>query len=152
MNNISTLTNEEFMLSGNCVDFNLRKATRAVNQYYDSKIREAGINVTQHTLLTIISGFQPISITKLSNIAVMDRTTLGRNLKLLESKSLVEIKTGSDKRKKLINLTNNGNKILAKTFPLWKEVQKDLIDKFGNENWADLKKGLSRLIEFVKEK
>lgn len=152
MNDKSALTNDELMLSRNCIDFNLRKATRAINQFYDSKIRESGVNVTQHTLLSIISGLQPITITRLSDIAVMDRTTLARNLKLLESKSLVEIKAGQDKRERLISLTRYGTKMLAKTFPIWKEVQMNLVDRFGKEEWSDLKKGLAKLIEFTKEK
>lgn len=142
----------DMMLSKNCIDFNLRKATRAVNQFYDSKIRDVGITVTQHTLLTIIKMLQPITITKLSDTAVMDRTTLARNLKLLEKKSLVEINPGEDRRERLISLTKLGSKTQSKSLPLWKEAQKELLESFGHKNWNEVKKDLSVLIELVKEK
>lgn len=150
MSNKKSEDKTALMMSENCIDFNLRKVTRTVNQFYDSKIRKSGVTVTQHTLLTIIKMTQPITITKLSDIAVMDRTTLARNLKLLEKKCLVKINPGQDRRKRLIGLTEAGQNTLKKSFPLWKNAQTELLDGFGSNNWDDVKKNLSSLIEFLK--
>ena len=149
--NKQQLADMDMMLSQNCIDFNLRKATRAITQFYDSKIRDAGITVTQHTLLTIIKILQPITITKLSDTAVMDRTTLARNLKLLEKKSLVEINPGQDRRQRLVSLTKLGEKTRTKSLPLWESAQSELLSNFGTKNWEGVKNELSKLVELVKE-
>lgn len=145
------LADMDMMLSQHCIDFNLRKATRAITQFYDSKIKNSGITVTQHTLLTIIKMIQPITITKLSETAVMDRTTLARNLKLLEKKSLVKINPGQDRRERLVSLTKLGKKTQTKSLPLWEDAQAELLSNFGNKNWKRVKNELSKLVELVKE-
>ncbi|MGH8659094.1 MAG: MarR family winged helix-turn-helix transcriptional regulator, partial [Gammaproteobacteria bacterium] len=91
-----------------CACFNLRKATRAVTQLYDEVLRETGIRVTQLTLLVAayLSGEIPIS--QMAEVLVMDRTTLTRNLKPLEAQGLIAIRSGADRREKLVTLTTRG--------------------------------------------
>ena len=74
-----------------CTCFNLRKAARAVTQYYDDALRPSGLRVTQFSLLSVIKQFGTVNIGTLADEAVMDRTTLTRNLKLLEQEGLVTI-------------------------------------------------------------
>ena len=61
-------------------------------------LREAGIRVTQFTVLVAahLSGEAPVS--QMAQILVMDRTTLTRNLKPLEAQGLITIRAGADRR------------------------------------------------------
>ena len=42
----------------------------------------------------------PVTVVKLAQITVMDRTTLTRNLQILEKRRLIEIKPGEDRRER----------------------------------------------------
>src|SRR3954465_8869802 len=81
-----------------CTCFNLRKASRAVTQLYDEFLRPSGLRATPFSLLMLIRGLGPLRITELAEEAVMDRTTLKRNLELLQREGLVHIASGEDAR------------------------------------------------------
>lgn len=106
-----------------CTCFNLRKATRAVTQLYDDMLRPSGLRATQFSLLTVIWIMEKASITRLAEAAVMDRTTLARNLDLLETQGLIRIQAGEDARVREVLLTPAGHDSLAAAFPYWKKAQ-----------------------------
>jgi len=80
----------------------------------------------------------PVTVNKLSEYLVMDRTTLGRNLKPLQRDGLIEIKEGLDRRQKLISITDKGEKLLTKAFPVWQETQKKILEKIGENKWQEM--------------
>jgi DNA-binding MarR family transcriptional regulator len=106
-----------------CTCFTLRKATRAVTQVYDDIMRPSGLRVTQFNLLSVIWIMQTVTITRLSEEAVIDRTTLARNLDLLKQQGLVRIQTGEDARVREVSLTTAGHDRVTAAFPFWKKAQ-----------------------------
>jgi DNA-binding MarR family transcriptional regulator len=116
----------------NCVCFNLRKAARAVTQVYDDILRPTGLRATQHSLLTVIQLSGRVSISTLAERAVMDRTTLARNLDLLEREGLVRIHAGQeDARVREVTLTETAKKKLAAALPYWEKAQAQVTEKLG---------------------
>lgn len=106
-----------------CTCFNLRKATRAVTQLYDDILRPSGLRTTQFNLLTVIWIMGTVSITRLAEEAVIDRTTLARNLELLKKEGLVRIQAGEDARVREVSLTPAGHDSLTAALPHWKKAQ-----------------------------
>jgi len=106
-----------------CTCFNLRKATRAVTQLYDDILRPSGLRATQFNLLSVIWIMETVSITRLAEEAVIDRTTLARNLDLLKSQGLVRIQAGEDARVREVSLTQAGHDSVMAAFPRWKKAQ-----------------------------
>lgn len=106
-----------------CTCFNLRKAARAVTQMYDEFLRPSGLRATQFSLLMLIRGMGPIRITDLADQAVMDRTTLKRNVELLQRQGLVRIRPGSDARVREVSLTPAAEERLNDALPLWQRAQ-----------------------------
>ncbi len=113
-----------------CVCFNLRKAARAVTQLYDGILRPSGLRVTQFSILAVLARSGPLTQSRLAGATVTDRTTLTRNLRLLEAKGLIRIEQGADRREREIGLTEAGRKALAKAYPLWKEAQARMEKRF----------------------
>lgn len=142
--------NQELFECTKCVGFNLRLVLRAVSQYFDNIIKPSGILGTQFNLLVMIKLLGPITITKLAERGLMDRTTLSRNIKPLEKMRLIEIEPGEDKREREIQITEEGINKLRGAFPLWKEAQKQALSEMGNEQWERLRENLFGLIESVK--
>jgi len=77
---VGQLQRAELANCTSCACFNLRKVTRGVTQLYDEMLRPAGLRVTQFSLLVAVRVAEPVGVTRLAELTVMDRTTLTRNL------------------------------------------------------------------------
>lgn len=145
------LSRHEIAEGRRCTGFNLKRATRVIQNLFDEAFKPVGLEGTQYTVLGHIFVAEPISLTKLADLMDVDRTTLARNLGPLEKRGLVEIKPGRDKRAKLINITDKGKEILTKALPIWKETQEKIKTSLGLENWDSMMSNLTGLVTNLKE-
>lgn len=129
-----------------CACFNLRKAARRVTSFYDAALKPCGLKVTQMTLLTAVRALGPVTMKRLAKAIVMDRTTLSRNISLLNKKGLIDIEPGDDLRTRRLSLTERGQTALVAAFPLWQKAQASIIKQLGEDRWASLLEGLSGLV------
>ncbi|MGR8935360.1 MAG: MarR family winged helix-turn-helix transcriptional regulator [Gammaproteobacteria bacterium] len=130
----------------NCTGFNLRKASRAVSQFYDELLRPAGIRGTQYSLLVVVHLSGPVTVSQLAERAVMDRTTLTRNLEILEKQGLVAIAAGADRRTRNVTITEAGRATLSAAYPLWEQAQAQINAALGDERLQPLLEALSKLV------
>jgi DNA-binding MarR family transcriptional regulator len=114
-----------------CVCVNLRRATRALTQVYDSALAAAGVKVTQFSLLRAVERNEPAAITTLAEDLDLDRTTLARNLLPLQRDRLVTLAAGDDQRVTEVRLTAHGRRAIAAALPLWEQVQADVARRLG---------------------
>ena len=129
-----------------CVNFNLRKAMRAVSQHYDKMLAPARLRCTQFTILTVLSRMGAVTVTDLAEYLVMDRTTLTRNLKPLEKEGYLTILPDiADKRSRRIALTNAGKAAQEMAMPYWKQAQSEMVGFMGEEDTKQLIRYLQRL-------
>jgi DNA-binding MarR family transcriptional regulator len=126
-----------------CTCFKLRKASRAVTQYYDSVLEASDLKITQFSLLVAIVLAGPVPIGMLAEELVMDRTTLARNVELLIRDGLAETVPGDDKRTKLLRGTQAGRARLAEAIPMWEEAQNSIVARLGKQNWKELTQKLA---------
>ncbi len=133
-----------------CTCLHLRKATRAVTQLFDAKLKPSGLRVTQFTLLAAIRLVGGVTINRLAKELAMDRTTLTRNLKPLEKQGLIAIEAGQDQRTRLATLTERGHEALAHALPLWERAQTEVINRLGGERWRSLLADLSATVSLVR--
>lgn len=107
-----------------CVCFALRKSARAVSQLYDAALAPSGLRATQFSLLASLRAGGRLTVSRLAEAMVMDRTTLSRNLAPVEKQGLVKIAPGRrDGRTKEITLTARGRRRLSRADPLWADAQ-----------------------------
>jgi DNA-binding MarR family transcriptional regulator len=130
-----------------CTCFNLRKAARAVTQYYDDALRPSGLRSTQFSLLSTIKLMGAVSIGALAEEAVMDRTTLTRNLKLLEQEGLITVASGDDARVREVALTPAAHEKVAGALRYWKKAQAHMADAMGDDGVRRLLRDLSGAVE-----
>ena len=133
-----------------CASFNLRKASRLMAQAYDRYLQPSGLTNTQFTLLALTSRRGPISITELAGALAMERTTLTRNLRLVERQGLLEVTAGRDARTRDVRLTAKGSKTLKKAIPLWQEAQIRVVEALGRAHWRDLVKQLRTISQVAR--
>src|SRR6266436_9073049 len=104
-------------LLAECACFDLRRATRAVSRMYDDFLRDAGLNITQFSLLNLICAEKELSISTLGRYMVMERTSITRALAPLERDGLIHSRAGADKRIRIVSLTKKGTRLIANAKP-----------------------------------
>jgi DNA-binding MarR family transcriptional regulator len=156
-----------------CLNFNLRRTSRAVTQYYDEALKPTGVKVTQFTILMAIASESSVggaggaagrssqegvasaggaggaagrssqegvasaggaggavktkgSITNIARLAMVDRTTLTRSLKILEDDKLIEIRKAQPGNKRRVSITAKGVKKMKEIYPYWFRAQRQL--------------------------
>jgi DNA-binding MarR family transcriptional regulator len=120
-------------------------ANRSVNRLYDRALAAAGIRVTGYSILSRLAAEGPLSVGQLAGRLAMERTTCTREVAPLVAAGLVEITVGSDRRARMLQLTDPGMRKRAEAYPLWERVQRTLADEFGDADIADLLGRLRRL-------
>lgn len=134
-----------------CACFATRKAARAVTQFYSSIIADEDLASSQHSLLIVAYMAGPISISRMAKIAVMDRTTLTRNLKPLQEKRLIDIGPGEDRRERIVHITQKGTDKLKKTMRKWEQAQIELEKRLGSKKFDQYLEILMEVSEKVAE-
>jgi DNA-binding MarR family transcriptional regulator len=85
------------------------------------------------------------SISVLADAMGLDRSTLGRNLRVLEEQGLVQLGEGRDLRAREVRLTEAGLQRIGQALPLWEQVQRELNARLGAERRAELMSLLEEL-------
>lgn len=124
-----------------CLCLASRKAARAITRTYDRHLRPHRIRATQFSLLAMLELKGPQSIGALAQALGADRTTLTRNLALIEQQALVRTRQGEDARERIVAIAPAGRSTLARAFPAWRKAQAELTSAVG----APLADSLRRL-------
>ena len=126
-----------------CTCGSLRKASRRVSQFYDTALAPLGIKSTQYSILSEVARGSvegPVTMRELATSMVMDRSTLGHNLKPLERDDLVSLRSSSDdRRKRYVELTRKGKSTLLRARRLWRRAEGRFEKIFGKEPAAELR-------------
>lgn len=116
-----------------CLCLASRRAARSITRQFDQALRAHGIRATQFTLLAALALAGPLTIGDLAELLAADRTTVSRNLTLVEERKLVSTHAGKDARVRMASITKAGRAVLAEAMPTWRKVQAELIDSMGEQ-------------------
>jgi DNA-binding MarR family transcriptional regulator len=99
-----------------------------------------------------VRGFGRTTVSKLAEWAIMDRTTVTRNLKLLEKKGLAKIETGEDQRERVVTITGKGIDALLSGCPFWEKAQHHVAEIIGGDKSNRIVKELSDMVSLLRKK
>jgi DNA-binding MarR family transcriptional regulator len=133
-----------------CACYNLRRAARAVTRLYDDFLRPSGLRNTQCSALIAARLHGPVTLTRLAELTVTERTTLTRNLTILEKKGLILIEPGRDRRQRQVTITEGGREALAAAIPLWEEAQAHIENGLGRDRMGNMIKDLAEIISLAR--
>lgn len=114
-----------------CLCTALRTAAHEATQHYDRALESVGISVTMYRLLKNISDHDVPSLTNLAMAMGLDRSTLGRNVRVLERQGLARLENGDDGRIAVAALTEAGETALHRARRAWAEAQVTFADRLG---------------------
>lgn len=133
------------MLPTSCLCTQLRRASRGVTRRYDDALAAVGLGAAQFSLLRHVQRLTQPSISVLADAMGLDRSTLGRNLRVLEEQGLVQLGEGRDLRAREVRLTEAGLQRIGQALPLWEQVQRELNARLGAERRVELMSLLEEL-------
>ena len=67
----------------------------------------------------------------MAKLVELDRSTVGRNVKLLQRMGLVQVNAGTDQREATVMLDEPGRDVLQRGAPLWDEAQRRIEATLG---------------------
>jgi len=120
-----------------CACATARQVARVLTQLYDSRLRGSDLEAPQFALMMTLEQ-EPCSQVDLGRRYALDKTTVSRNLKLLERKGWIESAVTSDKRKREFILTTAGRQRLAAAKPQWKKAQNQLRAGMAAGQWDSM--------------
>ncbi len=123
----------------------LRQAARRLTQFYDHALAPAELRVTQFPILASLAASGPMTLKALAEKMVMDRATLGHNVRPLQARGLIALTVGADRRSRLVELTDTGQSVLQDARGLWRDAQRSFERSFGSQEAAELRTALGRV-------
>jgi DNA-binding MarR family transcriptional regulator len=121
-----------------CACATSRQLARVLTQLYDSRLRSTGLEAPQFALMMTLAKQGPCGPVDLGRRYALDKTTVSRNLKLLERKGWIESSAATDKRKREFILTASGRKQLAAAKPHWRKAQNLLRTSMSAKQWDEM--------------
>ncbi|MBB5518029.1 MarR family winged helix-turn-helix transcriptional regulator [Amphiplicatus metriothermophilus] len=121
-----------------CLCFNLRKAARAATRALDAALKPVGLTATQFSALAVLRAMDEASVSRLAEAMGADRTTLTRNLAVMERDGLIAYRPSRDRRERRVALTARGRRAHERSLPLWAAFQARAVGRLGEKEAARL--------------
>lgn len=116
-----------------------------MTQLYDRALAPTGLRATQLSLLREVERLGPVALNTLADEMVMDRATLGHNVRPLLAQGLLRLVVGQDRRRREVSLTPKGRRVLAEGWKLWRHAQDGFEKALGAGRAAELRALLHRV-------
>jgi len=123
-----------------CMCATLRRASRALTQFYENAARAEGVRAGQFTILQVLSRAGELSQGKLGKVLAMDSTTLSRTLRVMRREKWIEERRGDDRRERYFRLADRGKALLQRGTPQWEKTQSEVRRRLGKQAWDDLQR------------
>jgi DNA-binding MarR family transcriptional regulator len=130
------------LMDTECYCTSIRRATRKITELYDAALEPVGINVAQFGLLRRLDRFraEPLSIQELAERSELERSTVARNVRVLEKRRFVELGwSDEDRRASTILLSAKGLDALERGDPLWHSAQREVEEMLGQQTARKLR-------------
>jgi len=105
-----------------CFALQARKTANLLARVYNSALEPLGLEISQFSTLCAVALERSDSITELAGVLGVERSTLTRNLKVLERDGLIVLSEPQG-RGAIYRLTSKGSRMLSRALPLWNGVQ-----------------------------
>jgi DNA-binding MarR family transcriptional regulator len=124
----------------------VQRAARALARRFDEELRPFELTNGQFSLLMSLNRPAPPPMGPVASLLAMDRTTLTAALKPLERRGLVEIASDpSDRRSRVLILTDKGRRLLARALPVWKSTHEEIENANPSIDWDELRNSLNAI-------
>jgi DNA-binding MarR family transcriptional regulator len=118
-----------------CACATARQVARLLTRLYDGWLSGTGLEAPQFALLMTLDAHGAVSQAALGRRYALDKTTVSRNLRVLERNGWIASSVARDRRERQLVLTPAGRKRLAAAKPAWKKAQDQLRSGMTARQW-----------------
>ena len=130
-----------------CMCQAIRRVARNLGNRYDEALKPLGITSGQFSILSSLRRPMPVRISALAKDLGMNRTTLTRDLKPLETRGYIATTADpEDARARCVFLTPAGKTVHDDALPVWERVQADITERLDGKDWQEIRPILDRLV------
>lgn len=134
------------MVRDHCLCLHVQRAARALARRFDEALRPLDLTNGQFSLLMSLNRPEPPPMGPVASLLAMDRTTLTAALKPLERRGLVKVtQDRSDRRSRVLELTEEGRQLLARAVPVWQRTHQEMEDESQSVDFDSLRANLRAL-------
>ena len=119
-----------------CIGNRLRCLSRIVDKDFRSRLKDFGITESQLSMLFALTKLGKVEQGKIGEALVLERSTVSRNVKLLEKKGIL---TKTIDYRPEIELTTKGHNLVQMIIPVWESLMDTFMEKLGNEGLGSIK-------------
>lgn len=109
----------------------LRVLGRAIAGSYDAALRPLGLTSGQLTILAVLTKAGPMPQARLGEMLVIEKSTLSRNIRRMVEAGLVVEDDAGTPRRRVLSVSREGRRTLAKAYPVWERAQTRAIEELG---------------------
>jgi DNA-binding MarR family transcriptional regulator len=114
-----------------CLGVRIGRLHRMVARRFDHAMRPLGLTLPQLEVLGILMLRGPLKPGAVAEALAVERSTISRNLSLMEQKGWVMVDTSSSGRTLSVALTQEGTAVLAEATTAWTEAQNHVVELLG---------------------
>ncbi len=128
-----------------CLAMRVRMLNRMVTAIYDAALAQAGLKISQFTVLVAVTNLGECRPKDLAKALEMDESTLSRNVERMCARGWLRLKPDQDRRGHLIALTDRGAALIHKAMASWRRAQEEAQRQLGPEGVAAVKAAVRRM-------
>lgn len=119
-------------VAAECLGYRTRSLNRTVTRIYDEALRPVGITIGQFTILAALVARGPVLAADLGHRLNLEKSTLSRNLGLMQAKGWVRREPLEDESRWELDSTARGRRIFASALPQWEKAQERALKRLGS--------------------
>jgi DNA-binding MarR family transcriptional regulator len=128
-----------------CIHRHVSRAARLVAARFDEAFATQGLTAGQFTTLMTLGFGGPVSISRLAEQLATDPTTVPRVIRPLVERGCVTIERGTDRRVRIVAITELGVDRLIQALPVWERVQASMLSGLPEDRWPEVRHGIAAL-------
>lgn len=118
-------------IASKCVGARVRMLSRTMTRMYDDALRPLGVKFAQMNILTVVTLHGPIQPSAVAEMLSLEKSTLSRNLKMLETSGWLKVAAGEVGNTQQLKITPEGAALIEQAAPVWRTVQDELVELLG---------------------
>lgn len=131
----------------------VRLANKLSLIFYKEALKPTGLSLQEWRTLVNLARTGNCHLRKLARVSGIDPAHTSRSLTLLEKKGLVKSFTDTnDARRKVLQLTEQGQDLVEKIWPQAKALSQSLRDQIGSEKMDAFLETLDQLLGFTQDR
>lgn len=129
-----------------CHCFAARRNARYLTRLYDRHLSVANVSISQFSLLAVLASYPDISISELAERMVMERTTLVRALKPLQTAGFIHSRAEGSRSALRLSLSDDGMAKIQEAEPFWRAAQDEFEAQMEPDRAVSLRESLLKTL------